>query len=70
MALSKKHFELIAAGIRQQVDKIRNTEKLQPLYEHGYALSHLETLAVGYCAHFRDENPLFDSHRFLNACGF
>jgi hypothetical protein len=69
MALSKKHFELIAECIKHQVT---HTARRVGYTEDQRAAAHgsLNELASVLCGDFEIENPRFDRQRFLKACGF
>jgi len=61
--MSRKHFESIAAAIKQQVDALRAVDRQIAL---GTVLDTANRLAD--C--FSEANLRFDRSRFLSACGF
>lgn len=71
MALSKKHFEFIAADIRSELGAL--DALTHPTFtgeQCAAARTTLRNLAGTLCVTFRAENPNFDGQRFLKACGF
>lgn len=72
MALSKKHFIAIATKISLQREAVVAVwgPRASGNTTSNVAHSVLESLARDMCADFAAENPNFDSHRFLTACGF
>ncbi len=71
MALTKKHFEMIARRIKQQVEGIRTTTTtITSRPEKDRALARLNDLACDMAFDFRRENENFDESRFIKACGF
>lgn len=59
--MTKKHFELIARRIHQQVERAGGNKAM---------LAMLNELACDLAFSFRAVNPNFDQERFLRACGF
>lgn len=59
MAVSKKHFEAIAAELRAALELDSNPAARQSV----------ERVAEGLSNIFARENPRFDRARFLKACG-
>lgn len=70
MALSKKHFEFIAASIRgEHPDHYEGGAQFTDAEKSAQRVA-LRNVAGELCVHFRRENPNFDGSRFLRACGF
>lgn len=59
--MTRKHFETIA--------KVVNTEKVF-CEENGESTIPILSLAIGLRVAFAEENPRFDSARFMTACGW
>jgi len=57
--LSKKYYQLIA-------DELRAARELESLPSSQCAV---ERVSEGLATLFKRDNPRFDTHRFLNACG-
>lgn len=67
MAMTRKHFEMIARVIHVQTQDLKGT----PLSDkQDLILRTLREVADDFCVELRQENPQFDSKRFLKACGF
>lgn len=64
MSMSRKDFESLAADIKWQVDSLDPKIDVQKLWD----MQKFVRLAI--LPTLRDSNPLFDSERFLAACGF
>lgn len=58
--MGKKHYEAIAAAIKEQVDDVRNS----------HALDALRLLAERLSREFWVDNSRFNSKQFMAACGF
>lgn len=69
MALTKKHFTLVADEIRDEINRVIVRERA-PSARADAAIDALRSLAYSLCGALRAENPKFDSERFLRACGF
>lgn len=52
-----RHYVAVAGIIRKQPGRLT------------YARRHLDTLAASFAVDFADDNPLFDSKKFLEAAG-
>lgn len=63
-AMTKKHYVMIAQAI--------NAQKLEAekFYDYKPAVIALKELSHVLAGKFKENNPLFDSKKFLNACGF
>lgn len=75
--MTRKHFEMIAASIKAEVDRLRAERDLfnkQGMTNRADSRVKLENgvyLATCRIAQaFAKENPRFDHRRFLTACGF
>jgi hypothetical protein len=65
--MSRKHFEMVAAEIKDQVEALEYRELSGPARKA--SLVTLTLTAKRLATVFRTENPLFDRQRFLEACG-
>lgn len=72
MALTKKHYEQIAADFKQQLDAIAAAKAEHYLVSDQdiVAVRYLRQLAEKMALDFALDNPRFDRERFLKACGF
>lgn len=68
MAMSRKHYEHIAAAIKRQVELIRI--QVADSDSAHIAEEIAEDLANDVANQFEADNPNFDRDRFLAACGF
>lgn len=66
MNVEKRHFEMIAAAIRDALDAGSH----EPPAEKLSAMASLKTAADYIADGCKADNPNFDRKRFLNACGF
>ena len=65
--MTKKHFEAIAAVIKESVDSLSRASQATPEYDDGWiAMYHLVTQRL--CNVFEGFNPSFDRDRFLRSC--
>jgi hypothetical protein len=72
MAMTKKHFEMIAATLRDELANANSIIQTGPKAEaetEGRTAA-LRNVADALCVKFKHENPLFDRDRFMKACGF
>lgn len=68
MALTRKHFEMVARNIAAEVTTVdQNSFNID---QQNAVLVSMRNLAINLCTEFRAENPNFDATRFLKACGF
>ena len=70
MAMSRKHFEAIAATLRDA--RITPTDSEISPFDEGFnegSLAASSKIARGLADYFATENPNFDRQRFLKACG-
>lgn len=73
MALSNKHYEMIARETKSQVDAYRTViqqDHNTSAHTANECINALCVLMVALCDNFAAENPRFDRKRFLTACGF
>lgn len=68
MALTKKHYEQIAARIAKTVDLVKRVHRPGPV--RNASLHAAEAIACDLTIDFEADNPRFDRQRFLTACGF
>lgn len=69
MALSKKHYEMIAKRFQQQVNEdLANPEMTSR--DRDAARESMQQLACKLARTFMYDNPNFNMLRFLTACGF
>lgn len=57
--MTKKDYELVADVISEMLDKTRDGSDMN---------RHFRQLARGLAARFAEDNPKFDSNKFLKAC--
>lgn len=69
MAMTRKHFEMIARNIRAQVTTIDQNEHFSDDQRHAVKLV-FRTFAENIGMDLHDENSQFDGPRFMKACGF
>jgi hypothetical protein len=72
MAMTKKHFEAIAALVKDQGVRIDICQEGNDLDQDEAAAAWrcLEGVANGLANMCANDNPNFDKQRFLTACGF
>lgn len=66
MAMSKKHYEAIAEAIKREVEVPGITGERERAI---VGLAQLN-LARAIALVMREDNPRFDTNRFMKACGF
>lgn len=64
--MTRKDYKLIAEGIREEVMYIEFNEKL---LRPDIQMSGIRRVVVSLCASLRNDNPRFDSNKFMQACG-
>lgn len=67
MALSKKHYEQIAARIKAAGLQVAKNSRGE---SYTAQMITLEDLTRELAADFRRDNERFDNYRFMKACGF
>lgn len=67
--MSRKHFEAVAAAIRTQLDNaVAPGQATVSQHTTGYC-SGIEAAARAFAGVAVNDNPRFDTRRFLTACG-
>lgn len=64
--MTKHHFEAVAAILRGQMDEINDEQSGRTQLD---MVSAVADTALALADYFRRENPRFDTHHFLTACG-
>lgn len=67
--MSKKHFELVARILREQLSADPRADSRELAYANMGARAVLIATAEAFADAFAKENPRFDRDRFLTACG-
>ena len=65
MTMSRKHYVLIAATIKQELDRLPRG----PFHDEESARQAARSMACALAAALREDNDRFDLNRFLAACG-
>ena len=68
MALTKKHFEMVARNIATEVTTV--DQGSYTIDQQNAVKVSMRNLAINLCIEFRAENANFDGQRLLAACGF
>lgn len=69
MAMTKKHYEMVASTIRQQRAIALNWNGEGAAQDCRLVHASTEAIARVMAVKFADDNPMFDRERFLKACG-
>lgn len=65
----RRHFEMVAATIKAEVDAYNYSETQGYLDPGDTAIASINNIAQGFMRVFSADNPRFDAERFLSACG-
>lgn len=71
-SMTRKHFKELATPIEQQVKQLTMGLNRGNITEqqHATALACVYTIAVDVAKVCKQDNPLFNNQKFMEACGF
>lgn len=67
MSMTRKHYEVIASAIRDEMEVLME-EKMNGL-DRGHHMVGVSLVARRIANRLGDDNPRLDRDKFLNACG-